>query len=125
MDARLRAAWLNPVKKPGCVRIELLRFEDCPNSAPALERIQTVLQSEGIDATVVAIEVDTPDEAQRLRFLGSPSIRVNGVDIEPEARGRTDFGLMCRTYRDGETVTGLPPIALLSHAVRAARLRDE
>lgn len=103
------------------MRVELLCFEGCPNSAPALERIHAVLKSEGIDATVLAIEVETPEEAQRLRFLGSPTIRVDGVDVEPSAGERTDFGLMCRTYSDGGGVTGIPPASMLSHAVRAAR----
>jgi hypothetical protein len=58
-----------------------------------------------------------------MRFLGSPTIRVNDEDIEPAARRRTDYGFMCRTYRaeDG-TTTGIPPAVLIAD-VRSAFTR--
>jgi hypothetical protein len=64
------------------------------------------------DADIVEVAVENPDPAQELRFLGSPSVRVNGGDLEPGADERSAFGLMCRTYREGTGVAGAQPLAL-------------
>lgn len=85
-------------------KIEILYFEGCPNHKPAVELAREVVNELGIDAAILEVEIRGPEDALRLRFLGSPSILVNGVDVEPAARARSDFGYSCRTY-DGE---GLP-----------------
>jgi hypothetical protein len=46
--------------------------------------------------------IDTSDDAEAQRFLGSPTVRVNGRDVDPGAEGRTDYGLKCRLYRSEE-----------------------
>lgn len=80
------------------MKVEVLYFEGCPNHAPAVRLAREVIGELGLDAKVEEVEVKTPEEALELRFLGSPSVQVNGVDVEPSARGRTDFGFCCRTY---------------------------
>ncbi len=60
------------------------------------------------------------ETAHRLKFLGSPSIRVNGLDVEPEARSRTEFGMMCRTYAGKCCQHGLPSRELIRNALREA-----
>jgi hypothetical protein len=72
------------------VKIEILYFQGCPNHRPTLERVREVLAQEGTAAPIEHVLVLDPREAERLGFLGSPTVRVDGVDIEPEARGRTD-----------------------------------
>jgi hypothetical protein len=101
------------------MKVEILYFEGCPNHVSAMEMVQQVLTRERIEAQIVSLDVPDVETAKKLRFLGSPSIRVNGVDIEP---GRQDdppfFG--CRTYNvQGKTV-GVPPEEWISEAVRAA-----
>jgi hypothetical protein len=86
----------NPEHEP--VRIEVFYFGDCPNHLPTLERIHQVLREEGRHAEVRVILVPDTETALRLRFLGSPTVRVNGIDVEAEAGERSDFGLMCRRY---------------------------
>jgi hypothetical protein len=90
------------------MKVEILYFEGCPNHVPALEMVRNVLNREKIEAEVRLIEVTDEKVVEAVRFLGSPSVRVDGVDIEP---GREDdipfYG--CRTYTvDGKTV-GVPP----------------
>jgi len=80
------------------MRIEVFYFEDCPNHLPTLERIHRVLREEGRHAEVREIPVPDTETALRLRFLGSPTVRVNGIDVEAESRERSDFGLTCRRY---------------------------
>lgn len=57
-----------------------------------------VLRDLGVQAQIDEIEVRSPEDAHRLRFLGSPSVRVNDVDVEPGAQSRTDYALSCRMY---------------------------
>jgi hypothetical protein len=64
-------------------------------------------------------------QAIAARFLGSPSIRVNGRDVEPDAQGRSNFGLNCRLYRLGAGVDRAPPVSLIVAALgrpRGARI---
>ena len=95
--------------------IEVLYFSGCPNHRPAVDLARTVVRDLGVDTTIEEVAVETPEEAERHRFLGSPTIRVNGRDIDPAARGRDDFALSCRVYEDG----GVPPRKLLVDALRA------
>src|SRR3990172_2936260 len=79
------------------MKVEVLYFEGGPNHIPTVEMVGGVLKREGIDAEVAAIEVPHIETAQALRFLGSPSVRVDGADIEPgREKDPPVFG--CRTY---------------------------
>ena len=80
---------------------------------PAVDLVRGVLRALNVDATIEEVEVTGPEDAQELHFQGSPTILVDGVDVEPDARGRTDFGFACRTY-DGE---GLPSRDMVVAAV--------
>ncbi|MFL5852588.1 MAG: hypothetical protein ACJ77G_08915 [Solirubrobacteraceae bacterium] len=66
-----------------------------------------------------AARVERDEEAQRLRFLGSPTVRVDGRDVEPGADVREDFGLKCRLYRTEDGLTGTPAEEWLVAAIRA------
>jgi hypothetical protein len=97
------------------MKIEVLYFEDCPNHLPTMQRINAVLREEGCNADVREILVPDASTAARVKFLGSPTVRVNGIDIEPAAKDRRDFGLMCRRYTGG-----VPSDELIRAAVRSA-----
>ena len=98
--------------------VEVLYFEGCPNHEPAVERVREVLRAERIVDEVKEVEVPDPQTAERLGFLGSPTIRVNGVDVEPDALASEFFGLVCRTYRDGCCQSGVPSAELIREALR-------
>lgn len=98
------------------MRVEVLFFEGCPNHKPAVELARAVARDLGVSGEVDEVEVKTPEDAKRLRFLGSPSIRVDGLDVEPKARGRTDFGFCCRTYGG----KGLPSREVVEAAMKAS-----
>jgi len=101
--------------------VEILSFQGCPNADLTQERVCHALEAEALAAEISEIEVATPEEAQRLRFLGSPSVRIDGIDVEPEAVARNAFGLMCRTYRQGDSVEGTPAVSLIRAAIRRVR----
>jgi len=82
--------------------------------------VQKALAAEGLSAPVNHIDVDTPEKAAAHRFLGSPSVRINGGDIEAGAEERDSFGLMCRTYANGAAAAGAPSVEMIRGALRLA-----
>ncbi|GAC1432906.1 MAG: hypothetical protein NVS1B11_00020 [Terriglobales bacterium] len=99
------------------MKVEVLYFKGCPNHLPTVERVRETLHGMGLHEEIREIEVDTQDKAEATAFLGSPSVRINGVDVEPSARGVRTFGLTCRTYIDDGPRTGLPSRELISDAI--------
>lgn len=96
------------------MKVEVLYFEGCPNHEPAVRLAREVVHELGLGAPVEEVEITSPEDAERLRFLGSPTILVDGVDVEPGARSRTDYGFSCRTYGG----TGVPRRELVADAMR-------
>ena len=95
------------------MKIELLYFTGCPHHRATRELIDTTLSELGLDAEVEEIDVRGQQEAERQRFLGSPSIRVDGADIEPGADSLTEYALSCRMYGSA----GIPSPRLLRVAL--------
>ena len=108
------------------MRVEVLYFEGCPHYKPAVERVREVLRAEGISASIIETEVPDQVAAQRDGFLGSPTIKINGVDVEPEARTSQAYAVACRTYLlDGRQV-GLPSKETIRAAIaEASRLENQ
>jgi hypothetical protein len=98
------------------MKIEVLFFKDCPNYLPIMDRLRTVIRQEGLAADVSEIEVKDTSAATTLKFLGSPTIRINGLDIDPDSRGLTETAFACRRYAGG-----LPPEEMIRAALREAR----
>ena len=96
--------------------IEVLYFEGCPNVEPTVALARDVAAELGIDAEIRKVVLCDEADAVRLRFLGSPTVRVNGVDIDPEAVSRTVYAFGCRLW--GES--GVPPRELMLSALRGA-----
>ena len=81
------------------MRVELLWWDGCPSHPEALEELRSVLREEGLDAdAIVSIEVESDEQAERERFPGSPTIRIDGEDVVPPGDG-DPVGLTCRVYR--------------------------
>lgn len=99
------------------MRIEVLFFEGCPNHGPTVQLVRDVTAAQGVDAELVEVEVRSPGEAARLRFRGSPTVLVDGVDAEPAAHTDLGTGFGCRIYTNGK---GVPPRELLQAAVSRA-----
>ena len=79
-------------------RVELLWWEGCPSTDKALRMLREEMGAVGLDGSAVDVrEVATDADAEREEFVGSPTIRVNGRDVQP-VRGEP-VGLTCRVYR--------------------------
>jgi len=66
---------------------------ECPATPGTVQLVESIARSMGTSIALERLLVKTPEEAEALAFLGSPTVQVGGRDIEPEARSRTDFGL--------------------------------
>jgi hypothetical protein len=80
-------------------KIEFLFWEDCPSHPEARRRLQEVMAELGIQTPVHEIEVLEDADAVRLAFPGSPTIRVDGVDIDAVGAASMGTALTCRIYR--------------------------
>jgi hypothetical protein len=105
------AGWESTSK--GClVLVELLYIADCPNREVAAGRLSEVVRASGRPGVVVRERlVEDEEQALVLGFVGSPSIRVDGVD--PFVVGGEQVGLCCRVYRTAEGLQGAPTRAQL------------
>jgi hypothetical protein len=99
-------------------RVEVLFFDGCPNAVVALDRARDASKTSGVSSTVTAVRVPNETEALRLRFLGSPTIRVDGQDVDPTASVRNDFGMQCRIYLVDGRREGAPPVEWITSALR-------
>ena len=99
------------------MKIELLTFEGCPNAQSARELVERVVAESRVEAEIAYVDVPDPEAAERLRFLGSPTIRVDGRDIEPGADARTEHVLACRIYRTEQGSAGVPDDRWLRDAI--------
>lgn len=102
------------------MKIEVLYIADCPNHRPVVDRMRHVLQGISQSGEVREVEVRTAAEAESLRFIGSPTVRVNGLDVEPEARTVRHFGMGCRSYLENGRRSGLPSVELLQRSIYEA-----
>ena len=94
--------------------ITLLYFDDCPSWKVADERLSTLV-GEIPDLTITRHRVESPEEAERVGFRGSPSILVDGIDVfaDPDA----PVGLSCRVYQTSDGPAGLPTLQELREAL--------
>lgn len=80
----------------------------------------TVLAQAEVDAAIEERSFDSERAARRERFLGSPTLRIDGRDVDPDAADRHDYGLRCRLYPTGDGLQRIPPDAWITNALRAS-----
>src|SRR5215472_3979557 len=92
--------------------IEVLYVPGCPNHQAAIDSLRNALRSAAIDAPIQEIAITDDAMARQLKFPGSPTVRVDGRDVESNPHG--SYGLACRLYSNG---TGVPSLEALRRAV--------
>jgi len=100
--------------------VEVLYFDGCPNDHASVALVERVASELGIRPQIRLVNVPDAETAAQLRFLGSPTVRVGGRDIEPGADERTEFVLSCRVFRTDTGFSGEPD----EQWVRNALLRE-
>lgn len=102
------------------MKVEVFFVPGCPHYEPAVERVKKILASESLQVDVEGVPVNTDADARVLLFPGSPTIRINGDDIEPDQMNAP--GLTCRLYANR---TGVPSEEVLRLAVSRAKYREQ
>ena len=93
--------------------IRLLHSDGCPNYEPTRDLLEKLIHQLGLDAAVESIAVESQSAAERLRFRGSPTVQVDGADIESQSQGA--YTLSCRLYGS----SGVPSRELIVRALGA------
>ena len=94
------------------MKVEFLYFDGCPTYETATKTLRTVLAEEGLESDIEIVAVNTDEEARRLRFPGSPTIRVDGHDLFPVPE-RDEWGFGCRVYSTPEGLRVYPTADML------------
>ena len=97
------------------MKIELLYFEGCPNHELAEDRLKQALQGEGMNINFQKINVKSLEMATLIGFCGSPSIRINGKDLE----GRNDVSYFCRIYQNDGITEGAPSVDFIRRCIKS------
>jgi hypothetical protein len=105
------------------LKIRFLYSEDCPSHDEALQRLRSSINAEGVDADIEIMKVENNDQAQRLEFIGSPTIIVDGHDIDQPTNPY--YTVTCRAYalEDGR-ISPLPSEAMIRRALREAKAKE-
>jgi hypothetical protein len=100
--------------------VEILYVAGCPNHEPAIELVKRIDGELGTGAEVRLVEVPDEAVATEQRFLGSPTVRIDGVDVDPSAARRSDFGLSCRIFKTEDGLSGKPEERWVREALERA-----
>jgi hypothetical protein len=100
--------------------VEILTFEGCPNHEPAIALVERLARELGLRPEIRLVDVPDQEAAQRLRFLGSPTVLVGGCDVDPHTEERDDYALSCRIFHTEQGMAGQPD----ERWVREALLRE-
>ncbi len=103
-------------------RVEILYFASCPGWREAEARVREVLDEAGLEGSVdlKLVPIEGAEHARAERFLGSPTVRVDGRDIEEAARERDTFAMQCRVYEHEGRLEGAPPKVWIRAALDAS-----
>ena len=106
------------------MKVELLYVSECPSHPAALKLVREVLAAQGVATDIHEVLVRDAGMASELNFPGSPTIRINGIDVAGEPQTARDFALSCRLY-PGSKHIGLPPAQMVHRAVLEARRKEQ
>jgi hypothetical protein len=108
------------------MKVEVLYFDGCPNYEALVPHLRGLLTSAGAgDTGIDLVRVEGADAAATDRFLGSPTVRIDGEDVEPGADQRSDFGLKCRLFATPDGLRGMPADEWVLRALARTRSRSQ
>jgi len=98
------------------LKVELLYFDGCPSYRMAERLLREALAEQGASAEIAMIQIADDDDAKRAKFVGSPTIRIDGVD--PFRYDEANDGMECRIYVTPEGLKGWPTKAMLEEVLK-------
>ncbi len=105
------------------MKTELYFFDGCPSYQRALDNLREALRLEAAREDIALIRVDSDEDARAKRFLGSPTIRINGVDLEGSEAEKRGYVFGCRLYFDNDSKAGWPSVRRIRQALQASRTK--
>ena len=105
------------------MKAELYYFDGCPSYGQALDNLKEALRLEQMPNEVKMISVADVTDAQAKWFIGSPTIRIDGVDVEGPDAATRGYGFGCRVYTDGGSTVGWPSVDQIRQALQRERRR--
>src|SRR5207248_2823823 len=112
------------VSEPRRPLVEILYFDGCPNHEPAHALVTKIARELSLDPELRLVRVVDHRDAERLRFLGSPTIRVDGIDVDPNTTNRDGYALSCRIFTTASGAAGQPEEGWIRDALLTASERD-
>ena len=100
------------------MKVELYYFDGCQSWQRARENLEHALQLEQISAQVKTILVADSADVQLKRFIGSPTIRIDGIDIEGPVAETRGYAYGCRVYADDTRTAGWPSVKQVRRALQ-------
>lgn len=97
------------------MEIVLQYFDSCPNWRVAESRVKSIIEQNDLDVNLTYQRIETPEDAERYRFAGSPTVLIDGRD--PFASQPAQVGLACRTYLTGSGPAESPSVEQLEQAL--------
>lgn len=104
----------------GSVRIEILARRDCDGRGMAISVVERVVEETGVPAEIEVVEVKSLAQAKKLLFPGSPTVRVDGRDVDRQPNGHADVSLGDRVYRTERGLAGWPDEQWVREAILLA-----
>ena len=98
--------------------VEILYTDECPFWKEALKYIEKIASALKSDITLKKVKISSEKDAKNLRFLGSPTIRINGVDVDPDATNDNEGFVGCRIYRYKGRIFQYPPKEMIESAFK-------
>lgn len=99
-------------------QVELLWFRGCTNHQAALGMVEQVVADIAPGTPILSVDATDPQVAIAHRFPGSPTIRVDGRDVDPSFQDPADYTPRCRIYWTASGPQGIPDRAWLEAALR-------
>jgi len=76
-----------------CITVRVPYTTGCANTAAAIALIEAIAAELAMGMELSEVVIHTPEQASANSFYGSPTVQVNGRDIEVAGRGSQAFGL--------------------------------
>lgn len=104
------------------MEIKLLYFSGCPSYKEGEKNLKQALKELGLGEDFEMINIETDEMAKEYNFIGSPTIRINGGDIDPRAREAKVTGYKgCRIYQTPEGIKGAPTVEMIKKVIQEAK----
>ena len=105
------------------MKIEILYFKDCPSYKKAYELVEQIINENNVDAKIEFVLITKDMDAEKLKFRGSPTILIDGKDIDSGTK--ESFGFGCRLYDTKKGLQPYPTKEMIQKTVDSAYKRGE